>query len=102
MKETEVSVKTVTEIAKDTGRFEINCFADMLEDGTTRPSIFQAQIPDKEKVIDNVEVKEGELALSYKGKTVGELNKDGELIVEPDNDDPNKYSVEDQNLKYEQ
>lgn len=100
MAEQQLSVKVITEVSKNSGNFTIHCFSDMLEDGTTRPSVFKAQLPTEPKIIDNVDVKEGELALTYKGETVGELNVNGELIIHPDNDDANKYSVQNQDLIY--
>ena len=100
MAEQEVSVKVTTEISKASGDFLIHCFSDENEDGTTRPSIFKSQVPIETKIVDNVEVKEGELALSYKGGDCGELNPDGELIIYPEDDDADRYEIQDQNLMY--
>ena len=51
-------------------------------------------------IVDNVSGKEGELMLSHVGDSVGELNKDGELTLRPQNDDAQKYDKEDENLVY--
>ncbi len=39
--------------------------------------------------------------LTYSGDTVGEINDNGELIINPDGDDANKYNKQDENLTYE-
>lgn len=98
--ETEVSTKTLTEINVDSGTFSITCFSDLNDDGTTHPSIFKSQLPNERMTIDNVDFVEGELALSYKGDTVGEMTE-GVLTIEPaDGDNVNNYSVQNQELIY--
>lgn len=100
--ETEVSVKVIAEVKRDENSFKITCFSDMNSDGSTNPSIFKSQIPQERLTVDNVNVKEGELALSYKGGNGGTLNE-GILTIEPaQEDDPNKYSVDNENLVYEE
>lgn len=97
---TEVNVKTITEVEKESGMFLISAFSDMNEDGSTTPSVYKSQVLDDEKIIDNTEGKEGELMLSYQGNTVGEINGDGQLILNPDGDDANKYEKQNENLIY--
>ena len=87
----ETHVKTVTEVIKNSGNFTIHCFSDKKADGTTTPSIFKTQVLQEPMEIDNVSGKEGELMLSYEGEKSGNL-VNGELIIDPDNDDANKYS----------
>lgn len=99
---TEASTKTITEVEKISGTFLINCFADMNADGSTTPDLFKSQVLDKPMEIDNVDGKEGELMLSYVGDKVGELNENGELIIELENDDVNKYNKVDENLMYDE
>jgi hypothetical protein len=96
----DVSTKTITEVEQDSGLFNIHCFSDMNDDGTTTPSIYKSQILEKKMIVDNVSGKEGELMLSHVGDSVGELNKDGELTLRPQNDDAQKYDKEDENLIY--
>lgn len=98
---TEVSIKTATEVDAKSGDFLISCFADMNEDGAKTPSIYKSDVLDSTKIIDNVSGKEGELMLTYSGDTVGEINDNGELIINPDGDDANKYNKQDENLTYE-
>jgi hypothetical protein len=100
--ETNVSVKTITEVNKADGTFIISCFSDMNEDGTTTPVVFKSQVLDKQMEIDNIEGKEGELMLSNYGDKVGNINKNGELILEVENDKINRYHKEDEDLLYEQ
>lgn len=72
----------------------------MNEDGTTTPAIYKSQVLEKPMVIDNISGKEGELMLSHSGDTVGSINTDGELVIEPQGDDANKYEKEQENLIY--
>ncbi len=72
----------------------------MNEDGTTTPAIYKSQVLEKPMVIDNTSGKEGELMLSHSGDTVGSINTDGELVIEPQGDDANKYEKEQENLIY--
>jgi len=97
---TEVSVKTITEVEKESGIFLISCFSDMNDDGSTTPVIFKSQVLDKSMEIDNVYGQEGELMLSHSGDKVGNINSEGELILEVENDDVNKYNKENENLTY--
>jgi len=99
---TEVSVKTITEVEKPSGVFLISCFSDGNEDGTTTPSLFKSQVIDKSMEIDNVDGKEGELMLSYSGNNVGDIDENGNLILNIDSvdDDVNKYEKTNENLTY--
>jgi len=97
---TEVSVKTRTEVDKN-GDFLVSCFSDMNEDGTTTPVLFKSEVLSAPKIIDNVNGKEGELMLSYVGDKVGEIDSNGDLILDVENDDVNKYNKQNENLTYE-
>lgn len=97
---TEVTVQTITEVTDSTGEFVITCSASLNEDGTEFPSIFKSQVLETEKTVDNTSGLEGELMLSYSEDTVGEINDDGELEIELEEDDVEKYSKEDENLIY--
>lgn len=97
---TQVSVKTITEVEQSSGLFLINCFSDMNDDGSTTPSIYKSQVLEKPMIVDNTSGKEGELLLSHSGETVGSINSDGELIIEPEGDDANRYVKEQENLTY--
>ena len=97
---TEVSVKTRTEVDKN-GDFLVSCFSDMNEDGTTTPVLFKSEVLSAPKIIDNTKGKEGELMLSYVGDKVGEIDGNGNLILNVENDDVNKYNKQNENLTYE-
>lgn len=97
---TEVSVKTRTEVDKN-GDFLVSCFSDMNEDGTTTPVLFKSEVLSAPKIIDNTNGKEGELMLSYVGDKVGEIDDNGNLILDVENDDVNKYNKQNENLTYE-
>lgn len=101
MATTIVSVKTITEVDKNDGVFLISCFSDRNEDGTTTPVIFKSQVLEEPKIIDNISGKEGELMLSHSGDTVGSLNENGDLIIEVEGDDAERYSKENENLIYD-
>lgn len=72
----------------------------MNDDGSTTPSIYKSQVLEKPMIVDNTSGKEGELLLSHSGETVGSINSDGELIIEPEGDDANRYVKEQENLTY--
>lgn len=72
----------------------------MNEDGSTTPSIYKSQILEKPMIVDNTSGKEGELMLSHSGDNVGSINNNGELVIEPEGDDANKYEKEQENLTY--
>lgn len=97
---TEVSVKTRTEVDIN-GDFLVSCFSDMNEDGTTTPVLFKSEVLSAPKIIDNTKGKEGELMLSYVGDKVGEIDGNGNLILDVENDDVNKYNKQNENLTYE-
>lgn len=97
---TEVSVKTRTEVDKN-GDFLVSCFSDMNEDGTTTPVLFKSEVLSAPKIIDNTKGKEGELMLSYVGEEIGEIDGNGNLILDVENDDVNKYNKQNENLTYE-
>jgi hypothetical protein len=65
----------------------------MNEDGTTFPELFQADLLEKSRQINNVNGKEGELLLSYTGSEVGEVDAAGELIIQLDKDNVDNYYV---------
>lgn len=90
---TEVHVKTRTEVLPEKNTFSIHCFSDMEQDGSTTPSIFQADLLQEPKIVDNVEGKEGELLLSHDDERAGEIDSDGNLIIDTENDNPELYSL---------
>lgn len=95
-----VSVKTLTEVEKESNTFLISCMSDKNENGTTTPSIFKSQVLKTPKIVDNVSGKEGELMLSHSGETVGNLNEDGSLTIELEDDNADRYSKQNENLIY--
>lgn len=88
---TNCSTRTVTEVDRDS--ILISCVADMNEDETTFPELFQADLLEKSRQINNVNGKEGELLLSYTGSEVGEVDAAGELIIQLDKDNVDNYYV---------
>lgn len=99
---TQVSVKTITEVKKNSGSFQISCFSDMNEDGTTTPVIYKSRILEEPMIIDTTSGIEGELMISHVGETVGNVTEEGDLIIEPDGESANKYDKEQENLVYDE
>ena len=66
----------------------------------TQVSVKTITVLEKPMIVDNTSGKEGELLLSHSGNTVGNINIDGELVIEPEGDDANKYEKEQENLTY--
>lgn len=100
MASTVVSVKTLTETKGATAT--IVCFSDMNEDSSTTPSIVKAEVLKEVKEVNAVPGKEGELIISGDENVFGNLNSKGELTLELENDDVNKYSFNNNGeLEYE-
>lgn len=96
-----VHTKTITEVDAITGDFIIDCFADMNQGGSFTPSVFKSQVLFKPMIIDNMDGKEGELMLSHDNEPkVGKLTADGDLILDLEKDDANKYEKQNENLIY--
>lgn len=100
MARTEINTRTISEVDAASGDFLISCFVDLDENGNAKPAIYKSDVLTKGKIVDNVSGKEGELLLSHIGETAGEINDNGELVIEPDNDDATKYSKQNENLIY--
>ena len=96
---TEVSIKTRTTVDK-AGNFSITSFSDKNEDGSTTPELFKSEILNDSKTIDNVKGKEGELLLSHDSEFVGDINSNGDLVLNIENDNLDKYNKQDENLIY--
>ncbi len=91
MASTVVSVKTLTETKGNVAT--ITCFSDINEDGTTTPSIVKAEVLKEVKEVNAVAGKEGELIISGDEETFGSLDSNGELTLTLENDDVDKYSL---------
>lgn len=94
-----VSIKTITEV-ESSGLFLISSFSNVNDDGSTTPYIHKSQVLEKPMTIDSTLGKEGELLISYSGKKSGEINRDGELII--NTDDSDKYIKDKENLTYDE
>jgi hypothetical protein len=97
------STKTITK-TKDSGKAEIYCFSDKNSDGTTVPSLFEADLISEEgSEINGVKGKIGELLLSDDdSNNKSNINSNGELIIDLSDDDPQKYGLSNGELIYEQ
>lgn len=88
-------VKTRASVLVSDGSLRIDTFADRNSEGLTIPEVFKAEILQEPKIIDGVRGKEGELILSFGGDTVGWIDENGHLWIQPGvNDNPNRYSVD--------
>lgn len=92
-----VSVKTITEVLVSNNTFNIKSFSDTNPDNTTTPELFKSQVLNVAKEIDNEKGVEGDLILSYYGSKVGDINSNGILILDVENDNLNKYNIDSSN-----
>lgn len=96
-----INVQTICNT--ETGVFNIKAENSLDENGLVLPTIFSATMPAFDSLIDNVPVKEGELALSYNrnGMNPGSITENGELVISvPDDDNINLYKKPQNDLLY--
>lgn len=100
----QATITTVTEIRRESAEFTITCTSMYDEEGNLiRPIIMSSEILDEPMIIDSVEGVEGELVLTYRGDVGAEIEEDGSLRldIEEEEDSAEKYSKEDDSLVYE-
>lgn len=95
----EITAKTTTEIEQESGLFLISSIP---EEGNETPAITKSRVLDKPKTIDGTSGEEGELMITHSGSKVGNINVDGELVIDVDGDDSNKYNKENEDLTYDE
>lgn len=88
----QVPTRTTTEVVND--KISITCVPSLNDEGNDRPSIYSSKILEDRTSVDNVEGVEGELIISSTEEDSARINSDGELIISLNNDDVNKYSVD--------
>ena len=93
--------KTITEV-KD-NKITISCFFSENQEGADKPSVFRSDILQKETTVNKISGTEGELLLSHtdSNEVIGKIDQDGNLLMTLDDDDVEKYYVENQNLMYD-
>ena len=93
--------KTITEV--EDNKITISCICSEKQDGVETPSIFRADVLDKDVVVNKIPGVEGELLLTHTDSSniIGEIDKDGNLLITLDDDDVNKYFIENENLMYD-
>lgn len=98
---TNCRTKTITEV--EDNKITISCICSEKQEGVETPSIFHADVLDKDVVVNKIPGVEGELLLTHtdSSNTIGEIDKDGNLLITLDDDDVNKYFVENENLMYD-
>ena len=98
---TECSTKTITEV--EDNKVKISCICSENQNGIDTPTLFRADILKKPSTINRVSGFEGELLLTHtdSSSNVAEINDRGEMIISLENDDAEKYSLDDKgNLVY--
>ena len=98
---TECSTKTITEV--EDNKVKISCVYSENQNGIDTPTLFRADILNKPSAINRVSGLEGELLLTHtdSSSNVAEINDRGEMIISLENDDAEKYSLDDKgNLVY--
>lgn len=93
--------KTITEV-KD-NKIIISCFCSENQEGVDKPSVFRSDILQKETTVNKISGMEGELLLLHtdNNEVIGEIDQYGNLLMTLDDDDVEKYYVENQNLMYD-
>lgn len=88
-------IRTITE--NTSSRISVRCYATSAQEGIERPTIFNSQIlEDSQHVINGVKGKEGELILTHEdsNKEIAFINTNGELILQPIDDNAERYSLD--------
>lgn len=98
---TNCRTKTITEVEDD--KITISCICSEKQEGIETPSIFHSDVLDKDVVVNKTPGIEGELLLTHtdSSNVIGEIDKDGNLLITLENDDVNKYFVKNENLMYD-
>lgn len=98
---TNCKTKTITEV--EDSRITISCICSENQNDVDKPTVFRSDILKKEVVVNKTYGVEGELFLTHtdNNEVVGEIDKDGNLLMTLDDDDVEKYYVENQNLMYD-
>lgn len=91
---TECSTKTITEI--DVDKVKISCVSSENQSGVDTPVLFRADMLDKPMVINRASGLEGELLMTHTddNDNAVEINAIGEMIISLDNDDADKYDLD--------
>ena len=92
---TECKTKTVTEIVDN--KVTISCLVSENQDGVDIPTLFRTDMLDKPSTINRILGQEGELLITHvdSDENVASLNKDGEMILTLQDDEADKYNVDD-------
>lgn len=90
---TECGVKTITEIIDE----KITFTTQYSTGKTDKPIIFRADLLNDVRTINNVSGQEGELVFTHidSGKNVAKITDSGELIINTEDDENEKYSIND-------
>lgn len=94
---TTVPTRTITEVVGK--KFSISCFVSMNDDGTTSPEIYDANILDSDRIVNDISGKEGELLITSEYPDVAKI-EEGDLILSPKVDRADDYSKENEDLIY--
>lgn len=92
---TECKTKTVTEIVDN--KVTISCLVSENQDGVDTPTLFRTDMLDKPSTINRISGQEGDLLITHvdSDENVVSLNKDGEMILTLQDDEADKYNVDD-------
>lgn len=97
---TNCKTKTITEV--EDKKIIISCICSENQNDIDKPTVFRSDVLKKEVVINKTSGVEGELFLTHTdNKVVGTIDQDGNLLMTLDDDDVEKYYVENQNLMYD-
>lgn len=98
---TNCKTKTITLI--DDGKITISCLFSENQNEVDKPTIFECDLLEKEIIVNETPGVEGELILLHTDSSdvVGKINENGNLLITLEDDDVEKYYVDNQNLMYD-
>lgn len=98
---TNCKTKTITEV--EDSKIIISCICSENQTDVDKPTVFHSDVLKKEVVVNKTSGVEGELFFTHtdNNEVVGAIDQDGNLLMTLDDDDVEKYYVENQNLMYD-
>lgn len=93
--------KTITEI--EDSKITISCVCSDNQNDVDKPTVFHSDVLKKKVVVNKTPGIEGELLLTHtdNNEVIGTIDQDGNLLITLDDDDAEKYYIENQNLMYD-
>lgn len=99
---TNCKTKTITEI--EDNKVTISCICSENQNDVDKPTIFRSDVLDKKITVNKEQGVEGELLLTHTDSSdiIGDIDENGNLLINLKDDDVEKYYIENQNLMYDE